>query len=251
MRRLFCIFFACGLVRLWAGEKDFWVAKPYSEWSEKEVDKLLKNSPWSKPVTLSSIAIEPRSGSDPERRSGGRSFRGATEPGGPETGGGAGRGPGEGRGGFGDVSAPVTVYISWYARPIREALARRIQLHTPDAPQDQLDRLLNYNDPDHFAFLLMGWTQRMQGERSAQALQKLRDETCLLKKNKEKIPLADYVLPAAPGQPFILRFPREVDGKPAVTIEDKEVELVTRAGSSTVRARFRLADLVVNGQPEL
>ncbi len=72
-----------------------------------------------------------------------------------------------------------------------------------------------------------------------------------MKKNKERIPLADYVLPPAPGQPLVLRFPREVDGKPAVTIEDKEVELVTRAGNSTVRARFRLADLVVSGQPEL
>src|ERR1041384_4679150 len=147
-------FFASALAWLRAGEKGFWVAKPYSEWSEKEVDKLLKNSPWSKPVTLSSIAIESRSGSDLERRSGGRSFPGATEPG-PETGGGVGRGPGEGRGGVGGASArpSVTVYISWYARPIREALARRIQLHKPDAPQDPLDRLLNYDDPDHFAFL--------------------------------------------------------------------------------------------------
>ena len=35
---------------LWAA--DFWESKSYTEWSEKEVGKLLTNSPWSQKVTI-------------------------------------------------------------------------------------------------------------------------------------------------------------------------------------------------------
>src|SRR5512137_959862 len=33
-----------------AADKDFWCSKPYTEWNEKEVQKLLKDSPWSRPI---------------------------------------------------------------------------------------------------------------------------------------------------------------------------------------------------------
>ena len=38
-------------VSLWAA--DFWVAKPYTEWSEKDATKLVKSSPWAKEITVS------------------------------------------------------------------------------------------------------------------------------------------------------------------------------------------------------
>src|SRR4029453_17650322 len=40
-----------------AADKDFWDTKPYSEWNDKEVEKLLKHSPWSRRVTLSRGAM--------------------------------------------------------------------------------------------------------------------------------------------------------------------------------------------------
>ena len=38
---------------MWAADKDFWDTKPYSEWNDKEVERLLKSSPWSRTVSLS------------------------------------------------------------------------------------------------------------------------------------------------------------------------------------------------------
>ena len=88
---LLCVLFA------YAGPKDFWEAKPYTEWSAKEVEKiLLKNSPWTHtylpniPSTSASV--------------------GSTNSGGGSRGGGS-------QGGS-------QVIINWYSRPIREAVVR-------------------------------------------------------------------------------------------------------------------------------
>lgn len=40
---------------VWAD--DFWRAKPYQEWSKAETEKMLKDSPWARHITLSSIQM--------------------------------------------------------------------------------------------------------------------------------------------------------------------------------------------------
>ena len=49
-------------VALFAADKNFWDQKPYSEWSEKEVERMLRNSPWAKTVTLSLGQLQGRGG---------------------------------------------------------------------------------------------------------------------------------------------------------------------------------------------
>ena len=155
-------------------------------------------------------------------------------------------------GGLGDPSErALTLVISWYSRPVREAFARRIQLRKSEAPQEQLDSLLKYDDPTHFAILIVGIPQRMPGTMPADLAQRLKEETFLQKKTKEKIPVADIVAPAAPGGPLVLRFLKEADGKPVLTLEDKEVEFYSRMAGESLRAKFKLADMVVNGKLEL
>ena len=44
---------------------------------------------------------------------------------------------------------------------------------------------------------------------------------------------------------------RNVINKGQVDEEDKEVELVTKVGGNAIRARFKLADMVIKGQLEL
>ena len=256
-------------VALFAADKNFWDQKPYSEWSEKEVERMLRNSPWAKTVTLSLGQLQGRGGIGLEGEDGlGRAGGGL----GPERGGGSEAGPGGaggpgadgggtggmrgggGRGGgsLGGMAGPApSIVIAWYSGPVRQALARRVQLHNAEAPQEQLDKILKYSNPSSIDFLVLGGSGRALGASNPDAFQKLKDETFLVKKNKEKIPLQDVQLPSGPGQPIILRFPREVEGKPAVTLEDKEIELVTKMGTGTIRTRFKLAEMVVNGQLEI
>lgn len=149
------------------------------------------------------------------------------------------------------TSALPSIVITWYTQPVRQAMARRVQLRTGEATPEQLDRILKYRNPASLEFLVFGGSPRMLGNASPEAIQKMKDETFLLKKNKEKVALGEAALPSGPGQPLLLRFPRESGGKPVVTVEDKEIELVTRFGGSTIRTKFKLADMVVDGRLEI
>src|SRR5260370_32345310 len=59
-------------VSMWAA--DFWLSKPYTEWSDKDVDKMLHNSPWAKPVGISMGSSMPSGGGRGQRGKGGGSM---------------------------------------------------------------------------------------------------------------------------------------------------------------------------------
>jgi hypothetical protein len=244
---------AGSVVAVNGGDGQFWENKPYTQWSEKDVDKLLKNSPWSKTVILN-IGLGMRRGGLGGEAEGSFPRTGAegSSSDNPALEGGAGR-SGAGRaGGVGDFGdGPATsIVITWYSRPVREAMARRIQLRNPETTSEQLGRILNH-DSSTIDLLVLGWSARSSREGSDIALQKVKEETFLVKKNKERIALATLIPPSGANQPLVFRFPRETEGKPSLTLEDKEVELVTKFGGSTIRTRFKLADMVIGGQIEL
>jgi hypothetical protein len=260
-RRAILVVVFMSSVLVWAADKDFWDTKPYTEWNDKEVEKLLKNSPWCRTVSLSVGMMGAGGyGNDPRQQGPRPAGGGGNQPGtGNQTGtGNQGTGglndPGGARspGGF-DPSerTGIPLVISWYSRPVREALARRIQLRKPEGAQEQVDNLLKYDDPQHFAILITGIPMRMPGDVPAEMVQRLKEDTFLQKKNKEKIPVAEVVEPKSPGQPLVLKFLNEADGKPVLTLEDKEVEFYSRLAGDPVRAKFKLADMVVNGKLEL
>ncbi len=232
-----------------AGEKDFWTTKPYAEWSEKEVGRLLKNSPWSRSITLDFGML----GGEPRGSGGGARGGGAMPSGGGIEDIGGGGGGSRGRRGTPDGSSgpgTLQVLVTWYSLPIRQAMARSLALRYTEPPREALEKLLNYPEAPYFNILVIGGTGGARGDRE-EVTQKLRKETFLEKKDKARIALADLVLPSGPGQPLVLLFPKECNGKPSLTLEDKEVTLHTVVGQRGIRARFRLADMVVDGKPAL
>ena len=232
-----------------AGEKDFWNTKPYTEWNEKEVETLLKRSPWSKSVVIGTSTMGGREAASVGARGGGGFPRGGaigTED--QEAGGGGG-----GRRGGGEAAPPmrpVEVLVTWYAQPVRQAMARSIALRNAESRKEEIDRLLNYPEMPYFNILVIGWRGETRGD-GGEGVRKLKEETFLERKNKQKINLADIILPKGRGQPLVLLFPKEVDGKPSVTLEDKEVTLRTRVGQSKIRVKFKLADMLIRGEPAL
>lgn len=228
---------ACSLfvLFLYAGPKDFWEAKPYTEWNDKEVEKILrKNSPWTRTLLenapTTSVSI------------------GATDSGGGGGGGGRqGRGGGSSGGGGGGASgAPGEVIINWNALPIRQALARQMMLQNPGVAKQQLDQVLNYK-PQFFEFFVTGLSLGRGRDAEAQAA-KFKEDTCLQKKDQEKIPLANIVMPRAAGQAVTLQFAREADGKPTLTAADQEVTLCIRIGEHVYKYKFKFADMMVKGE---
>jgi len=223
-------FLACGSFFIFAGQKNYWESKPYTEWSEKEVDRLLKDSPWTKSVLLNT-GPEGTSASGGDRR-------------------GSGGGGDEMGTGSGSLPKPTSrLVITWFARPIREAMARRLMLTDPGVSKERIEKLLHPN-AQFLALLVTGWTLGRQADRDA-AIASFKKETVLVKKNKEKILLADTVFPQKRDDPLYLRFVREADGKPVLTPADQEVTLVIRVGEDTYRIKFKLADMLIDDKLEL
>jgi len=230
---------ACSLfaLLLYAGPKDFWVTKPYTEWNAKEVEKILrKNSPWTRTLLENAPTSSVSIGSTDSGGGGGGGGRG-----------GGGRGGG-GSGGGGGGGVPGEIIINWNARPIREALARQMMLQNPEVPKQQLDQILNYK-PQSFEFFVSGLTLGRGRDAEAQ-LARFKADTCLQKKNQEKIPLANLVIPRAGSQAMTLQFARQVDGKPTLTADDKEVTLCVRIGEHIYKYKFKFADMMINDQLE-
>ena len=50
LKKLSVLLFLCALC-MWAA--DFWTTKPFTEWNEKEVQKILSDSPWTAKITIS------------------------------------------------------------------------------------------------------------------------------------------------------------------------------------------------------
>jgi hypothetical protein len=235
---------------LWAAEKNFWASKPSAEWTDKQIDKLLKDSPWSKEITLSVETI----GSMSSSGAGGRGRGSAGGSGGEEGGGGSGA-----RMGGGADEVPRTfpaITVRWYARPIREALVARFS-RQPLPPKDAIDRLMNFNSP-YYSVLVEGFPGLAAGGRgrggrggAGFAAEQLKESAYLQKKNKEKIYPAEVVLPSQPGESLALRFPRQTEGKETLTLEDKDVELLLKIRDNTYHIKFKLSDMVIKEKLEL
>jgi hypothetical protein len=228
---------SCFVLLVGAAQKDFWASKPSSEWTDKQIDKLLKDSPWAKEITLSVDSSDrPLSGSGGGSRNAG--------------GGGTGASSG-GAGGAGQVPESIpAITVRWYARPIREALAARFsRLSNP--PQEAIDKLMKFNSP-FYSILIEDFPGAAGGRgRSGAALEQLKQNAYLQKKNKEKIHPADVVLPSQPGQALVLRFPREMNGKEVFSLEDKDVELMLTIRDNTYHIKFKFPDMVVKDKLEL
>lgn len=200
-----------------AGPKDFWETKPYTSWTADEVDRILKKkSPWSHLLLL------------------------------PPGGGGGSRGSARDP----NPSYSTPIYINWNSRIVREAIVRKSMLEFPNTPKEETDKVLQYQ-PQHIEIfvngpVLGGGRGAAQGEAAAE----FKEKTFLQKKNKEKVALADMVMQGRGGSMTLL-FPREVDGKPTVVPDDKEITLVIKIGGGSYKFVFKYAEMMVAGKLEI
>src|SRR5580700_3152613 len=121
-KKLPVLMLLCALC-MWAA--DFWTTKPFTEWNEKEVQKILSDSPWTGRVTVTGgvgAGIAEAGGG----RGGGRGGGGGGGRGGPQ-GDAASADPGiDGGGGGLGAGGGVSVTLIWQtALPVRQALVKR------------------------------------------------------------------------------------------------------------------------------
>ena len=246
MKKLFITCFILGglLTPFLLAKKKFWEEKPFTEWTEEEVTKLFQKSPWAKLETFVDIRYSGQS-------------RGAGGPGG--SGGGLGTGGGQSGvelGGTGQQGGrsptgrsgmpPVEVQFLWVSYPMLQGLARLSQIDEK-LSDEQVMRRVQPNQ-DTIEFYIRGRGLGMLVRPGEHAIE-IEEKSYLKKKNGEKIPISKITF----GNNFltnpliILQFPKEVGGKPIITLDDKDVRLEVQLGKRRFKPKFKLKDMVVRG----
>jgi uncharacterized membrane protein YgcG len=237
---------AIGLVGLWVlacaalPAADFWT-KPFTEWSDKEAERMVTDSPWAAGVTVPLPQT-------------------ITEPVGVGTGVGGGQG-------FGPEPARPLVTISWRsALPVRQAVLRT-QLGKGVAPSPEQLAALAQPEPFYVVGISGLPPQYLKASGG-------RFEAFLKRKGKADIPAQQAAMPTGRGAPgggatsggpggfggggfgaggggfggglVLVRFPRE-----EITVEDREVEFSARVGPLEFGRKFKLADMRIGGKLEL
>jgi len=252
---------------LWAA--DVWV-KPYTDWSEKDILKIMTDSPWAKKV---SVAFDNGGrGAPPQAGGGGGGAKGGRGGGGggadsgdsgggiAESGGGGGRGGGKGGGGGGGADAGAggggggvpesELTIRWQTAATIEQALVKAKYGAEAATNPEAQKALQ---PDEMYYVI--WVAGLPGgvrPRDDAAKKALLLVTTLSAKDKDSIVATDVIFPSpAQGGGGFARttdahflFPR----KAAFTEGDKEVEFATKFGKNAVKAKFTLKAMVVNGK---
>jgi hypothetical protein len=234
---------------------DFWQSKKYTEWSDKEVEKMLKDSPWAKTVQMEAGGGGGGGGKGGGSRMpgmGGGGRGGGGRGGGGGLGGGDGMGgndpmgmPGAGGGGGGGQSRQVfNVYMRWLsAIPIKQAMARaRYGSEAADNPDVQRSLA---REETHYVIVLLGVPARFARARPEQ----VKKNAFLNVKGKEPIAAADVKQDLREtGVNMVLYFPKGENGSGALAVEDGDVELALKLGAANIKQKFKLKNMVVNGK---
>ena len=230
---------------------DFWT-KPPANWTDKEVDQIITNSPWADRMAVETGQRGNIGNAD--------DAKGAMQ---------------------GNLTAPIVV-VWRTAAPIRQALARRGQPGSDAEPTVSV--LLVSGFPGQFradaadnAKLMADTVLKVKGKPDIHPTEIQRPAPAAPARGPapaiapdaapEAAPAAGrggrggggggFTPPNAPGGggrgfgggtfDLVLIFPKDA----GLTVDDKEVEFVTKVGKMSIRKKFKLKDMVYNGKLEM
>lgn len=248
LKKLPVLLFLCALC-MWAA--DFWTTKPFTEWNEKEIQKVLTDSPWTGKVTISGglSAGAPDIGGG-GGRGGGRGGRNSGPQGDSTTADpGIDGGGGGGGGGFaGGGPSGVSVMLLWQtALPVKQALIKR-QYGAEAGTSPEAKAKLDHQD-QVYVLTLIGMPRFTLGAAQGDKKAALLDATMLTVKGKPPLKAADVQVSGAGrgGGNVSFLFPKTT----AFTAEDKDLEFSSKFDQTPVKKKFKLKDMVFNGKVEM
>lgn len=221
--------------------------KKWTDWSKKDAQKILEDSPWAKTQTETDTSQQMYSPTTP-----------------------AGTGPtSEQRGintersvvGATNQATNVTFHVRFFsARPIRQALARMIELNQAGMNPDATAKLHNFaelkaGDSIIITVTYQGTDQRYTNE-AMQALNSavtatLKNNTYLQRQDNQQLFLEEYVPPGRDGFGARFIFLRMPEGKPFIDANSKEIRFFTQLpNGQKIDRRFKVADMMYQGELE-
>ncbi len=228
---------------------DFWTSKPYTEWTEKDTQKMIENSPWAKTV---SIVI---GGGMSVPKSGGRGSMGEAAgslnddnfsgPGGGMGGAGGGRRQrGGGTPDEGGAVQSVNVIVRWRsALPVKQALVK-MKYGAEVKTSEEAKKILE-NEEKFYIIAISGVGRGVVRGDGDTIKKQLIGATTLSAKGKDEIKPTDIqVGREGKGFEFYFIFPKTTE----FALDDKEVEFSTRFEAMSIKQKFRLKDMMYNGK---
>lgn len=215
--------------------------KPWTEWTQKEAEKMLSSSPWAQEqvdTDTTEMFFSPTND--------GRSGRGANPEGRLES-------------GARNQSVNVKFVVRFFsARPVRQALIRLMELKQKPEPE-MIERMHNFatvKSTDSIILTLnYETTDQRYGGVALQAMSSaitatLKNETYLERDGKRHF-LYEYVPPGSDGFGARFIFLRNVDNQPFINSNSGEVRFVTKYPNGIkVDRRFKVSDMIYEGQLE-
>jgi hypothetical protein len=217
--------------------------KPWTEWSKKDAEKVLNDSPWGQTqveTDTSEMFFSPTATPDPSgRRSGGsRDSQGATNQ-------------------ATDVKYRIRLFSS---RPIRQAFARMILLEQKQADPQLEERMRMFAEmPSNQKIVVSVSFESKDGRFSGPALQAfsaaraetLKNNTYLERSDGKRIFIEQYAPPGKEGFGALFIFPRYVGEQPFLASNTGDLRFVTEMSSQIkLNMRFNVANLTYNGALE-
>jgi len=202
--------------------------KPWTEWSEKEVAKMLNDSAWGQTqneTNTSEMFFSPT----------------------------AGGGGSRGQQGASNQATNVSYGIRFLsARPIRQAIARQVSMKNPQLTE----QLKAFADQKSEQYIVIAVDYNSADRRlSGQALQLfnsantavLKNSTYLERKDGKRIFLDQYMAPINDGMGAKYVFPRMLDGKPFLDKDSGYVRFYSEFSGSPglkLNMRFKVAEMI-------
>lgn len=230
---------------------DPWKSKPYQQWDEKDVQKILTESPWARTVQVDANwqkgGSAPPSGLPQGSSAGGPPSSGSGgggRPGGMGGGGGSSPSGGGGMGGGGDAGMPSTPQaqftVRWASsRSIREALVRNAVLGGKMKEDDGEKQLAQ--PVDTYQVLISG--PQMTPFQNAEEASIKAASTLTTKKGKQKIEASKVEFERSPDGKTIYSimvfFPRKTaTGEATIGADEKGVEFACAGSGVNIKTSF-------------
>jgi translation initiation factor 1 (eIF-1/SUI1) len=228
---------------------DFWQTKKSSEWTDKELSKILNDSPWSRQTAITMGQGSKGGGGGGEGRGssgGGGSRGGGMSSGGMSGGGGKGGRGGEGGGGGGGMPS-ISLQIRWAtAKPVKLAVAR-LKFGAEAESKPEVKELVNRVEKD-YVITIEGIPPNMARQGVEKLASSLKMNCAMHCAGKDDLTPSDaQVVQGERGITAVVTFPK----KDPFSLDDKEVEFAMKLGNNTAKRKFKLKDMVFDGKLEL
>lgn len=227
---------ACVLASGASGQKNI---KSWVEWSKKDAQKILNDSPWGKMQVDTDTAEMFYS---PTSRAAVTDSRRVEQ-------------------GANNQAVSLKFYIRFLsAKPIRQAFARLIELQQASPDPQLSERLRGFTNSESNEWIFIAVSFESNDRRvSGPVMQAfnaantgvLKNKTYLERKDGKRLFLHEYLAPTADGMGAKFSFPRLVDGQPFITAASDEVRFYSEFSDKLkLNMRFKVAHMMYDGRLE-